>query len=354
MSNKGQETIVFISYAREDLNIAIRLSEDLKKAGLTPWLDKYEILPGQNWENEIEDAISKSRYFIALFSKTSVQKIGYVQNEFQWALEVFKRYPRNMIFYIPVRLDGCDIPYKELNSIHRADLFPVHEDNSWKEGVKQILRAMGITFEYDKTKSSQQISKNELLLKENILKGNKHFYKKEYSEAIKCYDKAIELDPSNFDAWYSKGNVLGELGSYVEAIDCYDKAIEIDPSNAYGWDNKGWALGELGMYNEVIVYTNKAIELDPNYALGWDRKGYFLHQLGEYEEAVKCYNRCIELDPHYAKVYDNKGNALTELKEYEEAIKSYDNAIEIDANYADAWNHKGKALQKMGRQKDAK
>ena len=51
-----------------------------------------------------------------------------------------------MIFYIPVRLDDCEIPYKELKPIHHADLFPIDNDNIWKEGINQILRAIrGVT-----------------------------------------------------------------------------------------------------------------------------------------------------------------------------------------------------------------
>ena len=102
---KSQENTVFISYAREDSDTAKRLRTDLKDAGLNPWLDKEELLGGQNWKNQIEDAISKSRYFIPLFSKTSVAEIGYVQSEFRFALDVLKRYPPNVIFYIPLRLD---------------------------------------------------------------------------------------------------------------------------------------------------------------------------------------------------------------------------------------------------------
>jgi hypothetical protein len=144
--NNSQQITVFISYAREDSKAAIRLRKDLKDAGLNPWLDKEKILPGQNWENQIEDAISKSRYFIPLFSRASVQKIGYVQNEFKFALDVLKRYPPNMIFCIPIRLDDCEIPYRELKSIHHADLFPVDDDTVWKEGVNQILQAIrGVT-----------------------------------------------------------------------------------------------------------------------------------------------------------------------------------------------------------------
>jgi hypothetical protein len=79
---------------------------------------------------------------IPLFSKTSVEKIGYVQSEFKFALEVLKRYPPDKIFYIPIRLDECEIPYRELKSIHRADLFPINDDNVWKERVNQILQTM--------------------------------------------------------------------------------------------------------------------------------------------------------------------------------------------------------------------
>ena len=155
----SRENTVFISYAREDSDAAKRLAKDLKEAGLNPWLDKEELLPGQNWENQIEDAISKSRYFIPLFSKISVAKIGYVQSEFKFALDVLKRYPPNKIFYIPVRLDDCEIPYKELKPIHHADLFPINDDNIWKEGVNQILRAMRIVItESDKAKPPQKLS----------------------------------------------------------------------------------------------------------------------------------------------------------------------------------------------------
>lgn len=42
-----------------------------------------------------------------------------------------------------------------------------------------------------------QISKNELSLKEIILKGNEHYYNKEYKEAMECYDKALEIDPND-------------------------------------------------------------------------------------------------------------------------------------------------------------
>jgi len=154
---KSEEITVFISYAREDYNAAKRLRKDLKDAGLNPWLDKEELLPSQDWKNQIEDAISKSRYYMPLFSKTSVAKIGYVQSEFKFALEVFKRYPPNKILYIPVRLDDCEIPYTDLKSIHHADLFPLDDNNVWNKGVNQILRAIGVVIPETEVKPAPKL-----------------------------------------------------------------------------------------------------------------------------------------------------------------------------------------------------
>ena len=79
MEEQISSSIVFISYASEDSHVAERLCEDLKHAGLIPWLDKKDLIAGQNWKKQIEVAIRKSRYFIPLFSKTSVKKRGYAK-----------------------------------------------------------------------------------------------------------------------------------------------------------------------------------------------------------------------------------------------------------------------------------
>jgi tetratricopeptide (TPR) repeat protein len=61
-----------------------------------------------------------------------------------------------------------------------------------------------------------QISKNELSLKEIILKGNEHYYDKEYKEAIECYDKALEIDPKYAKALNNKGIALKLIESQNE------------------------------------------------------------------------------------------------------------------------------------------
>jgi len=52
-----------------------------------------------------------------------------------------------------------------------------------------------------------------------------------YEDAIKEFDKAIELDPSDPRYHNNKGNALYELHRYEEAIEEYDKAKELGHNN---------------------------------------------------------------------------------------------------------------------------
>jgi Flp pilus assembly protein TadD len=79
--------------------------------------------------------------------------------------------------------------------------------------------------------------------------------------AINVFDKVIELNPNNADAWNDKGETLVTSGEYDEAIKALDKAIEIDPNKAGAWNNKGIALKSLGRDTEAQVAFAKATEL---------------------------------------------------------------------------------------------
>jgi TIR domain len=132
-------------YARDDFDAAKRLYNDLKTAGLNPWLDKESILPGQNLDLEIRNAIKNSRYFLSLNSSSSVQKIGVVQKELKDALEHQEYFPESAVYLIPVRLDDCQLAYQKLEKIQYVDMFP-----DWNRGLQ--MQTMQV--------ESQQESKN--------------------------------------------------------------------------------------------------------------------------------------------------------------------------------------------------
>lgn len=133
---------IFLAHAKEDKEAVTDLYFQLKKSGYQPWLDKEDLLPGQNWRAEIPKAIKNSQVFIACLSTRSVVKQGYVQSEFKIALKEYASKPPESIYLIPVRLDDCLIPElrqeeygANLRDIQWLDFF---EPN----GFEKLLRAL--------------------------------------------------------------------------------------------------------------------------------------------------------------------------------------------------------------------
>jgi TIR domain-containing protein len=138
-SFRHNDELIFISYAKEDYDYANKLYNDLKKANLNPWIDKENILPEQKWEKEVRKAIKNSQFFLPLFSSTSITKRGYVQREFKLAIGVAKEIPEDRIFIIPLRLDNCQIPIKELLDIQYQDMYP-----NWDKSVERLIKIIKI------------------------------------------------------------------------------------------------------------------------------------------------------------------------------------------------------------------
>lgn len=101
---------VFISYAKEDLIFAEKLYDFLENYAFKPWLDKRKLLPGQLWKLEIQKALKDANYVILLLSEISVQKRGYVQREFKYALEYFEEKLEDDIYLIPIKINKCEVP----------------------------------------------------------------------------------------------------------------------------------------------------------------------------------------------------------------------------------------------------
>lgn len=101
---------VFLCHASSDKPKVRELHQRLSNDGFTPWLDETNLLPGQDWQQEIPRAVRKSDIVLVCLSQASINKTGYVQKEIRYALDVADEQPEGTIFIIPLKLEECEVP----------------------------------------------------------------------------------------------------------------------------------------------------------------------------------------------------------------------------------------------------
>ena len=92
--------------------------------------------------------------------------------------------------------------------------------------------------------------------------GYSRFHLEDYSESMRAYDKVLDIDVINADAWNLKSLVFYERKVYGKALDCADKAIDSDPTFGMAWYNRSCYLSMLNQIPESLDALVRSIEID--------------------------------------------------------------------------------------------
>lgn len=94
---------VFLCHASQDKLVVRELYRRLLAEGwIDPWLDEEKLLPGQDWDMEIEKAVEAADAVIVYLSSKSITKEGYVQKEIKYSLNLALFKPEETIFIVPL------------------------------------------------------------------------------------------------------------------------------------------------------------------------------------------------------------------------------------------------------------
>ncbi|KLK88140.1 hypothetical protein SZ63_03500 [Methanoculleus sediminis] len=148
------------------------------------------------------------------------------------------------------------------------------------------------------------------------------------------------------EVWYHRGQGLCSTGDYSKAIACYDKALELSPDDPLYWRRKGFALIRAGRYEEAAASFDRALALDPDDATAWQRKGYVLAHLGEHDSAVACCDRALMLDPEHILAWQSRGWVLGAMCRYDEAADCYEAILAIDPERVSAAWHRNRMRER--------
>ena len=115
----------------------------------------------------------------------------------------------------------------------------------------------------------------------------------DYDLAIALYFDFLGQFPEDFRAWLNLGIALGRVGKSAESVKCFDRAIELDPRSVEAWYNLGLALHALGRHSDELRCYDRALSIRPWYQLAVLRKVEALRRLGREDEASELFREFL-------------------------------------------------------------
>ena len=183
-----------------------------------------------------------------------------------------------------------------------------------------------------------------------FLKGRANYYRditENLTEAIKCFEKAIEIDPNFADAygylsycyfiygWVQLGAAFDE--NLERAHELAERGVALDETSAFAVMRLGWVQTFMRRYDQAVANLEKAISLAPNNAEVYAVFGQVLNYWGNPERALEMLEKAFSLETFVPPNWEYQaGHSHLLLRQYDQALAGFNRAIERAPKYTPA------------------
>ena len=180
-------------------------------------------------------------------------------------------------------------------------------------------------------------------------KGDEQLSKELYNEAVRCYQRVVELKPDDAQAYCRLGRMALLLGkrddvrmAHDRAIAIYEKLLERNPDDPELYKQLGESHVEKGDSEAGIVALKRAIVLKPDYFEAGAWLGWAYQDAGNLEEAKRAYKETTEMEVaperfynnleayRICMAYNNLGGIYVDEGDYDQGIFYMQKAVEKD------------------------
>lgn len=164
--------------------------------------------------------------------------------------------------------------------------------------------------------------------------GLNHLALGDPQQAIRCYQRAIALDPNFIVSHMNLGNILKDLGRLDEALTQFHRVIAIDANHSHAHSCIGVVLAQQGNFGEAMAYHRRALSISPNDAEAHNNIGVAYKQQAMVADALAHYRRAAELDPTLFNAHSNLAVTLFEMGEAIPALAAARRALSLKETVA--------------------
>ncbi|KAF9960628.1 anaphase-promoting complex subunit cdc27 [Mortierella alpina] len=179
--------------------------------------------------------------------------------------------------------------------------------------------------------------------------GNAYSRRHENDQALKCFQRAIQLHDRFAYAHTLSGHEYADLEEYDKAQTEYRAAMSIDPRHYYAWYGMGMIFDKMGKNDLALIHYKEAQKLNPSSGVLLYRVGTIQEKMNRITEALRSFEEALNLDPNNVAARYHKAKVQADLEQFEESLKELEVVKKHRHNEPNVFMLQGKILMKMGK-----
>jgi len=170
-----------------------------------------------------------------------------------------------------------------------------------------------------------------------------------WSNSMTLWNYVIEKEPEEAGVAYNnRGLVYLEQNRLDEALRDFDKALDINPVVVDWHGNRALVYYRLGKYDKAVEDYTSIVDNWPGNVQGRVFRGNLYILTGHPDKAIDDFDAALSLSPGNAGIYFNRGTAYLKMNRIENAIHDYATTLSLEPNFIKARYQRGKAYLKRG------
>lgn len=174
-----------------------------------------------------------------------------------------------------------------------------------------------------------------------------------HREAEDCFARAIDLDPTNLEAWHGLGSVCQHQGKIEEAIAAYQHAVAIAPHDATAQVDMALAWASVGQLALAVSHLRAAIRIDPRRPEVYRYLAETLARQKDWQQSGAAYYECLKRNPRDIPAALGVAQALLATDQAELALRAMRRALAISPDSTDLLVSAGHLLLRLERGAEA-
>ena len=150
------------------------------------------------------------------------------------------------------------------------------------------------------------------------------------NEAGVDINKALNLDPSNSQAFALQSIIAVVQNKRAMALDLARKAVELAPESPAASVALSYALQANFDLQGALASLQEVVELDPENALAWSRLSELWLSFGDLDKALEAAKKAVVLNPNIARTQTVLGFSYLNRIKIRDAKNAFEKAIELD------------------------